>query len=680
MRPRRRALTDGRVPVGMPDRRGPENANVSTGTIEKEAQQALWSDLPQSKRSHGAQARSLPARRIVPMPPPELEAALRNPGDVLFLDIETTGLSRYYDDLTIVGYERRGVYRVHVTGDDESDLRAALKDSAVLVTFNGKLFDVPFLIKTFPDLAVPPSHLDLRFASRRVGLSGGQKAIEGRLGLSALRAGVAAGDGAEAVLLWHRYLRGDVDALRDLIAYNRADVHGMMGIFDHIVDWYDAGRDLLAPRIPFLLQRRGAEGVAGGARPLPSARRLGRRAPKFAEIFDLAARATVVGIDLTGSEAKASGFAVLRGCVAETSRIASDDELVAAVVAADPSLVSIDSPLSLPRGRTRVSDDDPGRETYGILRVSERTLKRRGINVYPCLLPSMQKLTARGIILAQRLRALGIPVIESYPGAAQDIMGIPRKGAGEKWLTLGLSEFGIEGSFSRDAVSHDELDAITSALVGTFFLEGRYEALDGPEENALIVPDLIARQKSLLVGLSGRISAGKTTAARMLERSGYVYIRFSAIIDDVIRSQGLPLDRVTRQRVGMEIHETSGQHWLCQQVLERIADAPRAVIDGLRWPEDRAFFVERFGGHFLHIHLEADRPIRARRYASEEPQGRSFEEAETQLVESAIDALGRHAAVTLRNESTLATLESQIATAVELAAGKVQDACLSQSS
>ena len=106
------------------------------------------------------------------------------------------------------------------------------------------------------------------------------------------------------------------------------------------------------------------------------------------------------------------------------------------------------------------------------MRACERTLKRRGINVYPCLLPSMQRLTERGIRLAARLRNLGTPVIQSYPGAAQDILGIPRKGAGEQWLKLGLLNLGFRGEDATKPVRHDELDAITSALVGSFFLAG----------------------------------------------------------------------------------------------------------------------------------------------------------------------------------------------------------------
>jgi predicted nuclease with RNAse H fold len=150
----------------------------------------------------------------------------------------------------------------------------------------------------------------------------------------------------------------------------------------------------------------------------------------------------------------------------------------------------MDSPLCLPLGRTRVTDDDPARHSAGIMRVSERILKRRGINVYPCLLPSMQRLTERGIRLAAELRSRGIPVIECYPGAAQDIMGIPRKGAGEEWLKLGLAEFGVTGPFTSDRLTHDELDAITCSLVGSFYIAGFTEALGGDGEEPMFVPRL----------------------------------------------------------------------------------------------------------------------------------------------------------------------------------------------
>jgi len=172
----------------------------------------------------------------------------------------------------------------------------------------------------------------------------------------------------------------------------------------------------------------------------------------------------VIGIDLTGSEKRPSGVAYLWDKrLVWTARRKTDDQMIADVLTPPiPDLVSIDSPLSLPEDSRKIYRD------------CELTLKRRGIGVYWCLLPSMKALTLRGIALAGKLKNMGIDVIESYPGAAQDILGIPRKNKGIKLLAEALGKYGIEGNLD---VSHDELDAITSAIVGQLYLEGQYEAL-----------------------------------------------------------------------------------------------------------------------------------------------------------------------------------------------------------
>jgi predicted nuclease with RNAse H fold len=111
-----------------------------------------------------------------------------------------------------------------------------------------------------------------------------------------------------------------------------------------------------------------------------------------------------------------------------------------------------------------------------------------GISVFWCLLPSMQMLTRRGIKLAAAFREAGCKVIESYPGAAQDILGIPRKKASLEELKQGLGRAGITGDFLTTDVTHDEVDAITSALVGLFYSADDYIALGTPSEDYLIVP------------------------------------------------------------------------------------------------------------------------------------------------------------------------------------------------
>ena len=196
-----------------------------------------------------------------------------------------------------------------------------------------------------------------------------------------------------------------------------------------------------------------------------------------------------VGIDLTGSEKKASGVCILKGKDAYLSLINSDEDLIAAVKKAKPDIISIDSPLSLPKGRCCVEDYCECRK-FGIMRECERILKRRGINVYPCLIPSMQKLTKRGMELTKIFKANGFTVIESYPGAAQDILRFPRKRINLKELEIDLMNMGITPHCETEPITHDEIDALTSALVGYFFLANQYEAIGNEEEEFLIIPRL----------------------------------------------------------------------------------------------------------------------------------------------------------------------------------------------
>jgi dephospho-CoA kinase len=84
----------------------------------------------------------------------------------------------------------------------------------------------------------------------------------------------------------------------------------------------------------------------------------------------------------------------------------------------------------------------------------------------------------------------------------------------------------------------------------------------------------------VVVGISGRICAGKTTAARFLERRGFAYTRFSLVVDNEIEKLGETPNRESRQRIGLEINRTKGQRWLCEQALARVGGQPLIVVDG----------------------------------------------------------------------------------------------------
>jgi predicted nuclease with RNAse H fold len=184
-------------------------------------------------------------------------------------------------------------------------------------------------------------------------------------------------------------------------------------------------------------------------------------------------------------------------------------------LAVEPDIISIDSPLSVPDGWNRLQeqlvDGSP------IYRKCELGLKRMGISVFWCLLPTMKGLTMRGMRLADEFRKHGLQVIESYPGAAQDILGIPRKGSSLEELKWGLNRAGIDGQYLTGRVTHDEVDAVTSALVGLFYLAGDYIALGTPSEDYLIVPRSPKIKYSRLARILADTGLDAVTSADELE-------------------------------------------------------------------------------------------------------------------------------------------------------------------
>ena len=83
---------------------------------------------------------------------------------------------------------------------------------------------------------------------------------------------------------------------------------------------------------------------------------------------------------------------------------------------------------------------------------------------------------------------MGVKVIEVYPGAAQDRLGLPRKQRGEDALLAGLNGLGIRFESPNRHRVHDELDAITAAYVGLCWLQDAYEAAGPPDEIQIILP------------------------------------------------------------------------------------------------------------------------------------------------------------------------------------------------
>ncbi len=140
----------------------------------------------------------------------------------VYLDIETDGKS-HTNAITAIGlYDNKG-FRCLIQGQNLNQFPSIISNYELVVTFYGTGFDLPMLRKKFPEIKMPPLHWDLYFSFKSLGYKGGLKKIEQQLGIA--RSDDTEGlTGKDAVLLWNRYMQGDMKAIDTLIQYNKEDV------------------------------------------------------------------------------------------------------------------------------------------------------------------------------------------------------------------------------------------------------------------------------------------------------------------------------------------------------------------------------------------------------------------------------------------------------------------------
>jgi dephospho-CoA kinase len=173
-----------------------------------------------------------------------------------------------------------------------------------------------------------------------------------------------------------------------------------------------------------------------------------------------------------------------------------------------------------------------------------------------------------------------------------------------------------------------------------------------------------ARPKHV-IGISGGTGAGKTTAAGILCESGYFIVRVSDVLNHLLpRLDGQPRSRKELQALGEQVHEDFGQRWLDQRVLEAAKNHPQIVIDGLRFPEDHAFFVERLGPVFTHLHVDAPIEARRARFIKRGGSKQAHEVALASPTEVHVNTMRTLSSVVVKNWSSLDELAKEIYSAV----------------
>jgi len=157
--------------------------------------------------------------------------------DAVFLDIETTGLDRFHDDITVFGLYDGLDSKTMIKGInmDYSLLKKELERYKLIITFNGSSFDVPFINQRCPGLLPQIPNFDVKFLAKSLGFEGGLKKIERALGYHRPEI-INEFNGGDALSLWRMYKStGDDYYLNLLVEYNELDIVNLKKITEILV-------------------------------------------------------------------------------------------------------------------------------------------------------------------------------------------------------------------------------------------------------------------------------------------------------------------------------------------------------------------------------------------------------------------------------------------------------------
>lgn len=144
---------------------------------------------------------------------------------IAYIDIETTGLENWCNEITTIALYDGQTVHTYVNGQNLDDFVSDISRFKIIVSYNGRCFDVPFIEQYF-GIKLDQVHIDLRFVLKSLGFSGGLKGCERQLGID--RGALRDIDGYYAVILWYEYKRtGNEKALKTLIEYNSLDAKNL---------------------------------------------------------------------------------------------------------------------------------------------------------------------------------------------------------------------------------------------------------------------------------------------------------------------------------------------------------------------------------------------------------------------------------------------------------------------
>ena len=165
----------------------------------------------------------------------------------------------------------------------------------------------------------------------------------------------------------------------------------------------------------------------------------------------------------------------------------------------------------------------------------------------------------------------------------------------------------------------------------------------------------------MIIGLSGKIAAGKTTAAVYLnENYQFAILKTSDLLDSILEAKHVKLSRKNQQKLGNELISTVGPGGFVAMMLYSTSESNR-VIDAIRYSEAVTYLKGKYGNEFKHIHIEAKDSVRhARRGSKNIRNVSSFKLIDKANTESDNAKLRKLADRIIKNESSLEEFYSKL--------------------
>ena len=183
----------------------------------------------------------------------------------------------------------------------------------------------------------------------------------------------------------------------------------------------------------------------------------------------------IIGIDLSGKPENPTGICFLDELNIQFSTLFENNEILSYIRKKKPSLIVIDAPLSLPKGRCCLSKDCSCSKEEGHFREAEVEMRKYG-RTLPITFRGMRMLTERGIQIADELRN-EYTVLESHPRTVQKILGFSNLYEDlRKYFEL------------PENISEHELDAALLVTTGAFYARGEFMEFGDADEGTIILP------------------------------------------------------------------------------------------------------------------------------------------------------------------------------------------------